>query len=463
MVFSSLVFLFFFLPVFLLLYFAVPARWRNAVLLSGSLLFYAWGEPVYVTLMALTICIGFFHGKWVDKVRGNKRKERWVLTSCVCLHLALLGFFKYADFAISIFNQVTGCQVPLLHLPLPIGISFYTFQTLSYTIDVHRGQAPVQDNLVAFGAYVSMFPQLIAGPIVRYQDVAAQMNNRTVTVEGFANGIQHFLWGLFEKVLLANNIGLLWESIQAAPSLSTVSAWLGAVAFAAQIYFDFAGYSDMAIGLGRMMGFAFPRNFNDPYCSQSISEFWRRWHITLGAWFREYVYIPLGGNRKGLPRTILNLAIVWALTGLWHGAAWNFVCWGLYFGALIILERLFLGRWLTKWPRVLRHAYAIGAVLISWIFFACDSMAQAGRFLRAMFGGAALWDAQGIYGLYTNLPLLIVIILCCTPVVRRGLQTLQQSGAAGRTVVYALCLLAFVFCIAYLVDATYNPFLYFRF
>ncbi len=463
MVFSSLVFLFFFLPVFLLCYFAASPRWRNAVLLVGSLIFYAWGEPVYVGLMALTICIGFFHGKWVDKVRGDKRKERWVLISCVGMHLALLGFFKYADFAISIFNQMTGLQVPLLHLPLPIGISFYTFQTMSYTIDVHRGQAPVQRNLVTFGAYVSMFPQLIAGPIVRYQDVAAQMEHRTVTVDGFVQGIEHFLWGLAEKVLIANNIGVLWEAIQAAPSLSVLSAWLGAVAFAAQIYFDFAGYSDMAIGLGRMMGFTFPRNFNDPYCSQSISEFWRRWHITLGTWFREYVYIPLGGNRRGLPRTVFNLAVVWALTGLWHGAAWNFVCWGLYFGVLIILERLFLGRWLAKWPRMLRHIYAVIAVLVSWVFFACDSMEQAGRFLQAMFGGAMLWDAQGVYGLYTNLPLLAVIVVCCTPMVRRGLRTLRQSGPVGRTVVYGLCMLAFFVCIAYLVDATYNPFLYFRF
>ena len=458
MVFSNLIFLYLFLPVCLIAYFFCPGiRAKNAVLILFSLIFYAWGEPVYLLLMIASAAVNWYFGLLIER-----RRKKIFLILALVLDLGCLAVFKYAGFFVENLNAVFGASIPVPQIALPIGISFYTFQALSYTVDVWRGDVPAQRSFAKLLLYISLFPQLIAGPIVRYSDVAAQIDDRQFDASEAFYGATRFCIGLAKKVLLADAAGKVASQILdgSLASNTTVAAWLGILLYTFEIYFDFSGYSDMAIGMGRIFGFKYMENFRLPYTAVSITDFWRRWHISLSSFFRDYVYIPLGGKKK---HRLLNMAIVWALTGLWHGAAWNFVCWGLYFGALIILERLFLGRWLTKWPRVLRHAYAIGAVLISWIFFACDSMAQAGRFLRAMFGGAALWDAQGIYGLYTNLPLLIVIILCCTPVVRRGLQTLQQSGAAGRTVVYALCLLAFVVCIAYLVDATYNPFLYFRF
>ena len=334
MVFSSLLFLFRFFPIVLVLYFLAPRKLKNAVLFFSSLVFYAWGEPVYVVLMLFSTVVDYTHGMLVDKLmkQGKERKARWVVASSMTINLLLLGFFKYADFLIGSINGVLGTGIPLLKLALPIGISFYTFQTMSYTVDIYRGEAKVQRNIISFGAYVALFPQLIAGPIVRYQTIAEELQERKETSSDFSEGINRFLLGLGKKVLLANNIGMLWDSISAmgGQELSVATAWLGILAYSFQIYFDFSGYSDMAIGLGRMFGFHFPENFNYPYISKSITEFWRRWHISLGTWFREYVYIPLGGNRKGRLCQIRNLAIVWLLTGIWHGASWNFVVWGIY-------------------------------------------------------------------------------------------------------------------------------------
>lgn len=462
MVFSSIPFLFFFLPAVLLAYFLVPDRCKNGVLFLFSLLFYAWGEPVYIVLMLFSTAVDFMHGKWVDRLRGTPKRARWVVFSSVCINLGLLGFFKYADFFAQTLGRLLGFAVTPYQLPLPIGISFYTFQTMSYTIDVYRGQAPVQRDIIAFGAYVSMFPQLIAGPIVRYQDVAQQMQHRTHDVWQFAQGIQRFLSGLCKKVLLANNIGLVWENISLSGQLSVLSAWLGIMAFAFQIYFDFSGYSDMAIGLGRMFGFSFPMNFNYPYTSKNVSEFWRRWHMTLGAWFRAYVYIPLGGNRKGLPRTVCNLLVVWTLTGLWHGASWNFLLWGLYYGVLLVLERLFLGKWLQRLPAVLQHAYTMVCVLVGWVLFSFESLPAIRHYLRALCFGAPLWDNLGVYSLYTNALLWIVLCVCATPLMHKGLHALA-TRRGGQIAVLALYAVLFVCCVAYLVDATYNPFLYFRF
>ena len=462
MVFSSIPFLFFFLPAVLLAYFVVPNQLKNGVLFLFSLIFYAWGEPVYIVLMLFSTAVDFMHGRWVDKLRNAPQKAKWVVCSSVCMNLALLGFFKYADFLLQTLNTLFGLAIAPLRLPLPIGISFYTFQTMSYTIDVYRGEASVQRDIVAFGAYVSMFPQLIAGPIVRYRDVAQQMQHRTYTADQFAQGVQRFLSGLCKKVLLANNIGLVWENISRSGQLSVLSAWLGIAAFAFQIYFDFSGYSDMAIGLGRMFGFSFPVNFDYPYLSQSVSEFWRRWHMTLGTWFREYVYIPLGGNRKGIRRTVCNLFIVWTLTGLWHGASWNFLLWGLYYGVLLVLERLFLGAWLRRLPAVLQHAYTLLCVLVGWVLFSFESLPAIGHYLRALSFGAPLWDNLGVYSLYTNAPLWIVLCLCSTPLMHRALCKLAVRRG-GQIVLLALYAALFISCIAYLVDATYNPFLYFRF
>ena len=352
MVFSSIVFLFRFLPLFFLLYYLVPERMKNLILFLGSLIFYAWGEPVYVLLMLFSTVVDYVHGRLLERLRG-KRGAKLVLLSSVVINLGVLCFFKYADFLIGSVNAVLGTKVPLLSLGLPIGISFYTFQTMSYTIDVYRGQARVQRNLLDFGVYVAMFPQLIAGPIVKYRDVEKSMHHRSITLPDVSEGLKRFCMGLGKKVLLANNIGELWAFVSAMDlrRISMLTAWLGIVAFGFQIYFDFSGYSDMAIGLGRMLGFRFPENFNYPYISASVTEFWRRWHISLGSWFREYVYFPLGGSRRGLPKQLLNILVVWMLTGIWHGAGWNFLLWGLWFAFALMLEKLFLGRllaWLRK-------------------------------------------------------------------------------------------------------------------
>lgn len=467
MVFSSLTFLMLFLPSVLLIYFAVPRQGKNAVLFIFSLLFYAWGEPIYVGLMIFSTVLDYTCGWLVEKYRGTSKQKIGLLIS-VFTNLSLLFFFKYTDFFIGTINTVFGTDIAMLNLPLPIGISFYTFQTMSYTIDVYRGDAKVQKNILSFGAYVSLFPQLIAGPIVRYQDIADQLNERTHSFDRFGDGVKRFVTGLGKKVLLANNIGLLWDTISKteAENLTTLAAWLGIIAFAFQIYFDFSGYSDMAIGLGKMFGFDFLENFNYPYTSKSVTEFWRRWHISLGTWFRDYIYIPLGGNRKGLPIQIRNIAIVWLLTGFWHGASWNYVLWGVFYGLLLMAEKLFLLKWLKKAPAFVGHIYTIFAVLFGWVLFAFEDLGKGVAFLKTMFGGGAGFISNGtLYQILSYLPLLIVCLVAATPLAKKIYGKLSCKAGEGVLLTVDSVRIAgiMLLSIAYLISGSYNPFLYFRF
>lgn len=467
MVFSGLTFLLLFLPAVLLVYFIVPKRFKNAVLFLFSLLFYAWGEPVYVVLMLFSTVLDFSCGKVVDRYRGTPKAKIGLLVS-VFVNLGLLCLFKYTDFFITTINSITGTAIPLLNLPLPIGISFYTFQTMSYTIDVYRGDAKVQNNIISFGAYVSLFPQLIAGPIVRYQTIADQINDRTHSFDKFGDGVKRFAVGLAKKVLLANNIGLLWSAVSKTDisQLSVVSAWLGAIAFAFQIYFDFSGYSDMAIGLGKIFGFDFLENFNYPYISKSVTEFWRRWHISMGTWFRDYVYIPLGGNRKRFAVQIRNIAVVWLLTGFWHGASWNYVLWGVFYGILLIIEKLFLLKYLNKAPSFIGHIYAVICILIGWVFFAFEDISQGLDYLKVMFGGAsALVTNETMYQMISYLPLLLICLVASTPVGKilyGKLKKLKNSTLTSLVSISGM-LAVTVLSTAYLISGSYNPFLYFRF
>lgn len=461
MVFSSLLFLFIFLPLFLLAYFLVPRKLRNLILVVFSLMFYAWGEPRYVFIMIFSTLLDYTCGRLIDRYKSHKLIPNLVLMTSVTINLSMLGLFKYADFLIGSLNSFLASPINLLNLTLPIGISFYTFQTMSYTIDLYRGKIAVQKNLIAFAAYVTMFPQLIAGPIVTYSNVEKEMNTRHVTMEGFGNGAIRFIEGLGKKVLLANNIGLLWDHISKITfdELSMIGAWLGVVAFALQLYFDFSGYSDMAIGLGQMMGFHFPENFNYPYLSKSISEFWRRWHMTLGGWFREYVYIPLGGNRVSKPKLIRNLLIVWFLTGFWHGAGWNFVVWGLYFGILIILERSFLLDFFKSLPTFVSRIYVFIALMISWVFFSQDSLGHALDYLGVMFSlkDHPLITTQTAYLFNNYFVTLVIGFLFATPLMKK----IRERMPSWTLYLYYVAIL--VISTAYLVDATFNPFLYFRF
>ena len=471
MVFSSLLFLFYFLPAVLVVYFIVPRKAKNIVLLIFSLFFYAWGEPVYILLMMFSICMDFFLGLWLERVRQNRERAKKVLVLAVVLNVALLAFFKYADFFVDNLNAVTGLAIPSLNIPLPIGISFYTFQAMSYLIDLYRGDVPVQRSIVAFGTYVSLFPQLIAGPIVRMRTVVGELADRRESFDDFSIGVKRFVAGLGKKVLIANTLGEVWSQVSAMEPdvLPVLTAWSGVLAYTFQIYFDFSGYSDMAIGLGRMFGFHFLENFDYPYISKSITEFWRRWHISLSSWFKEYVYIPLGGNRKGLSKQIRNILIVWLLTGFWHGASWNFVVWGLYFGVLLILEKLFLLRLLQKLPSFFQHAYTMLLVVLGWAVFAFDSLGDGLQFIRALFGGygQALWDGGALYLLYTNIILFIIAAIGSTPLPGRLWNRLDRRLEAHPVPLGALesALVAcgMLLCVAFLVDASYNPFLYFRF
>ena len=477
MVFSSLPFLFGYLPLTLLAYFLTPLRWRNAVLLVVSLIFYGWGEPVYITIMFLSILIDYTHGILVEKYRDNDKKARRFVAQSVIFNLLLLGFFKYGTFLADNLYLLTGIQIPesvqllgltipLRNVPLPIGISFYTFQTMSYTIDVYRKDAPVQRNMVDFGAFVTMFPQLIAGPIVQYKTGAADLVRRVHSSENFALGARRFCVGLAKKVLLANAIGALWEdclTAQGAGELTVLGGWMGLFAFGFQIYFDFSGYSDMAVGLGRMLGFEFMRNFNYPYISRSITEFWRRWHISLSTWFREYLYIPLGGNRCSKGRWVLNLFLVWAATGIWHGASWNFVLWGLYFWVLLLVEKFVLLRWLKRAPGAVGHLYTLFFVLVSWTIFAIEDFGQLGEYLKVMFGlgGVPLIDGAFKYYAANYLPVLCISALAATPL---GAAVYRRLNVRTAHILGAVLILAgLLLCTAYLVDGTYNPFLYFRF
>ena len=467
MVFSTPIFMFYFLTLTLLAYYVVPRRGRNVVVLLSSLFFYYWGERNYVVIMFLSTAIDYTHGLLVErcKAKGNDRGARAAVTSSIVFNLALLGFFKYWDFIAGSLQAAGLTFLPVLDIHLPIGISFYTFQTMSYTIDVYRGDARAQRNILNFGTFVTLFPQLIAGPIIKYKDLGEQIDQRTCSTEKFASGVQIFMVGLGKKLLIANNVGMLWDSYKAmSPEQLTVAgAWLGVLAFTFQIYFDFSGYSDMATGLGRMLGFEFLPNFNYPYISKSITEFWRRWHISLSTWFREYLYIPLGGNRCAKPRWMFNLLVVWAATGIWHGASWNYLFWGLYFFLLLMLEKFFLLKYLEKAPAILGHIYTMFFVMVSWAIFALEDLNQLGRYLKVMFGmgGVPLADGTFRYFLFSSLPVLCIAALSSTPLGR------AVYRSRNRAVQYVLCTLlvtgGLLVCTAYLVASTYNPFLYFRF
>ena len=472
MVFSSNEFLFLFLPLSLILYFVTPLRFRNISLFAVSLVFYGWGEPVYVLLMVFTIISNYVFGFFIEKLLGREKERRRILILSVAVNLALLGFFKYADFIIVNLSKLPFLSgLSPLGLSLPIGISFYTFQSMSYVIDVYRGEARVQKNLINFGAYVMMFPQLIAGPIVRYSDIDRELDYREYSVDASADGARRFVCGLAKKVLLADTAGTLWERIKDTPSGegSVLLLWVGIACYAAQIYFDFSGYSDMGIGLGKILGFNFPENFNYPYISKSVSDFWRRWHITLSTWFKEYVYIPLGGNRVGRARLVFNLFVTWFLTGLWHGASWNFVLWGVYYFVLLTVEKLFLLRWLEKLPSLARHAYTLFFVSIGWLIFAFEDGGAGFEYLRAMFGigGLPLFNAELGYELVRNLLFFALLAFAATPLPKQTfIRIVSRSGGcakSARALLNVLTVGIFLLCVAYLVSSSYTPFLYFRF
>ena len=463
MLFSSIPFLYVFLPATLLLYFAAPRRMKNAVLLLCSLVFYGWGEPKYLLLMLFSIAQGYLFGLLIEKYRGKTRSTVFFWLS-VSLSLLLLAYFKYADFFLDSFRAVTGLPVPALQIALPIGISFYTFQILSYVVDVRRGDASAQKNPIDLAAYIAMFPQLIAGPIVRYTDVAAQLRTRTHTRAGTAAGTQRFVLGLAKKILIANVLGQLVQQFQTAQDPDTLFHWLYAVGFMLQIYFDFSAYSDMAIGLGAIFGFTFPENFNYPYCSASITEFWRRWHISLGSWFRDYVYIPLGGSRVGKWKLLRNLLLVWAATGLWHGAAWNFVLWGLFYAVLLIAEKFALLPKLQKHPAIGR-VYTLLFVLLGFVLFDAPSLSAAASRIAGLFGGAGA-GVESLYYLRSYAVVLLLAVLGATPLPKRLLARLRKNRVCGvlLDVLEPIVLVALLaLCTAYLIDGSFNPFLYFRF
>ena len=470
MLFSSITFLFIFLPLTLLLYYLVPFRMKNYVMLAASLIFYAWGEPVYIILMILSIILNYFCGQDIYEKRDNARAMKRSLIFGVVMNLLILGFFKYYGLLMDTINAILPIDIPYRVLALPIGISFYTFQAMSYLIDVYRKEVKPQENVLYFALYISMFPQLIAGPIVRYIDIEEQLKERSINSTKFGEGAMYFIRGLAKKVVLANTFGSVYEQVAAMQmgSFSTLTAWVGAIAYAFQIYFDFGGYSDMAIGLGKMFGFEFLPNFNYPYIAKSITDFWRRWHISLSTWFREYVYIPLGGNRCTPSRQILNLLIVWMLTGLWHGAQWNFMFWGLYYGVIFILEKYLWGSKIEKLPAAVQHIYAFVLVLFGWVFFFSPTLGYAGQYLKVMFGIGAkgIFDKQGFFIIFTNWLLIVIAILASAP---RGYKLLKkitgcwQSEEVRTIVTCAVYIAMFLLCIAFLVTETYNPFLYFRF
>jgi alginate O-acetyltransferase complex protein AlgI len=468
MLFSSIVFLFTFLPAVMLLYYLLPVRFRNVILLLASLVFYAWGEPVYLFLMLLSILFNYFSGLDIARNLQDKRAAKRSLVFNLIINLAVLGFFKYEGFVLDTLNGILPVHISYHALPLPIGISFYTFQILSYIIDVYRGNVKVQTNLPNFALYVTMFPQLIAGPIVQYADVDEQLASREVSRTKFGEGSMYFIRGLAKKVLLANTSGMIFTEVSglAKGNIAVMTAWLGAFAYMFQIYFDFSGYSDMAIGLGKMFGFEFNMNFNYPYVSKSITEFWRRWHISLSSWFRDYVYIPLGGNRVSKIKHIRNLLIVWFLTGLWHGAAWNFVAWGLYYGVILIIEKYLLSPVLDRLPDVVRHIYSIVLVVIGWVLFFSSSFGQAADYIRVMFGAGVhgFADRESMYLLTSNLILWLILIFGSTPLVHFRYEHMLRSKKWNTTIINSVVYAAlFIVCIAYLVTETYNPFLYFRF
>ena len=467
MLFSSIPFLFYFLPCVLILYLIAPKCLKNTVLLLSSLVFYAWGEPRYVIWMLLAITLGYIFGLLIERFKEKKRISKLFMILSVASSLAMLGYFKYVDFFIGNFNAITGLSVPLLKIALPIGISFYTFQILSYTVDVYRGNVAAQKNPIDLAAYVALFPQLIAGPIVRYSDVAEQLKSRTHTLEKTALGARRFMIGLGKKILIANILGELCDTFRASDDKSVLFFWLYAVAYSLHIYFDFSGYSDMAIGLGKLFGFDFLENFNYPYISASITEFWRRWHMSLGSWFRDYVYIPLGGNRVSRLRHLFNIFVVWMLTGFWHGAAWTFIVWGLFFAVLLMVEKLWLLKYLKK-SRVISHIYVVVLIIISFVIFDASSMGQAFSYIGSMFGagGYPLVSTEFLYYFRSYGVVLILGIIGATPLPKKLWNRIAATNIGSNIMTFAepIALSALLLCCsAYLVDGSYNPFLYFRF
>lgn len=464
MVFSDSVFLFIFLPLTLAVYYAVPFAFKNTVLFLTGLLFYAWGEPVYVLIMLLSTAIDYCAGRLMDRFDSNKKIRKATLLVSVVMNLSLLGIFKYGSFFIGSVNGIFGSAIPDPGLPLPIGISFFTFQSMSYTIDLYRRNIKVQKNFIDFAAFVTMFPQIVAGPIVRYEDVSAQLACRRIDLSSMSDGITRFVCGMCKKVLIANSIGALWTDVKAQDyaSMPAATAWLGIAAFTLQIYFDFSGYSDMAIGLGKMLGFDFPENFRYPYNSKSIAEFWRRWHITLGDWFKSYVYFPLGGSRGSTAATIRNTLIVWLLTGLWHGASWNFILWGLYYGVLIILEKFIFRRLLERTPSALRHILTMLAVVFGWVIFEITSPASELEFVKAMLGfGGSFANSFTLNALHNYAVTFIAAIAISTGIPLKMCKKLPEKRADTLSLVGEAA--GMTACIACLVDSGYNPFLYFNF
>ena len=461
MVFSSLTFLFVFFPIFLGVYFLLPDKFKNTVLFLFSLLFYAWGEPIYIILMLFSTVFDYVNGILIEKWGHKTTKSKIVLIISIIVNLGLLCVFKYSNMIVDTINRLFNTNIQWKELALPIGISFYTFQTLSYTIDVYLDKAKVQHNIINFGAYVAMFPQLIAGPIVQYKTISEQLDQRKTSVDQMYNGVLRFMEGFVKKVFLANNIGFIWsEVLTNYSSLSTPTLLLGLICYSMQIYFDFSGYSDMAIGLGKILGFEFLENFNYPYVSKSITEFWRRWHISLGTWFREYVYIPLGGNRNGLKRQIVNISIVWLLTGIWHGAAYNYILWGVYYGLILIVEKMWLLDKLKKMPAIVQHGYSLLVVLFGWALFAIEDFSVLGNFFTSLFSFSVSND---IMYYVSNYGVLILIgISACLPIYSKLREALEKKN--NMVHIYDVCtVILFILSLAMLVNSTYNPFLYFRF
>ncbi len=467
MLFSSISFLYIFLPIAFILYFITPKKYRNYTLLILSAIFYFFGEPIYVILLLISSVSDYFHSLYIEKQR-NTKKAKIALSSSIIINLSMLFFFKYLDLFISLFNTVFGTNIPLANIPLPIGISFFTFQTMSYSVDVYRGDVKAEKKFSTFATFVSMFPQLIAGPIVRYSDIEKDLKSRTYDLNSYYLGIKRFVIGLTQKVLIANSLGEFVEIFKSSGDKSTIFFWAYAIAFSLQIYFDFAGYSNMAIGLGKILGFSFPENFNYPYISKSITEFWRRWHMSLSRWFRDYLYIPLGGNKKGKIRQAINILIVWSVTGLWHGASFNFVLWGLYFGILLTLEKFVIGKWMEKLPNIIRHIYLIIIAVLSFVIFDSESLLEISSNFKGIFSLSGLPFSTVTARYYISSYAVIFIISCflATPVLKIGYEKLEETRV-GKTIIsisepIILCLLL-VLSTAYIVDGSFNPFLYFRF
>ena len=463
MIFSSIPFLFFFFPLFILLYFTLPFKYKNYILLLFSLIFYAWGEPIYILLMIFSSIVDFINGKNIEKYKDDNKKKKIFLIISIIINISLLGFFKYADFFIKVINNILYLDIPLLNLGLPIGISFFTFQTMSYSIDVYRGDVKAEKDFLTFMTYVCMFPQLIAGPIVRYETVSNELHKRDINFKKFADGFTRFLRGLFKKVLIANNIGLLFTLITSSEvnELSIMTGILAIASYAFQIYFDFSGYSDMAIGMGNMCGFTFLENFNYPYISKSITEFWRRWHISLSSWFKDYVYIPLGGSRVNILKNIRNILVVWILTGFWHGASWNFIFWGLYYGILLLLEKFVLKKYIDKLPDFVKHIYTIILVFIGWMIFAFDDSKYLFAFIKALTSNKFV-DSAFLYYFKNYFLILVIATLFSLPVYPKVKEKMNNTIFTSLLSI-SIYVILFIITLSYLVSDTYNPFLYFRF